>query len=294
MDISKLRVFVNLVETQNFTRTAQNLNLTQPSVSYIIKVIEDEIGQRLFIRNKRHVLPTKNGLIFYNQVKPLINKYYLALQSIQDKEEKEENIISIGCTASSYNLKVIPTWIRKFSLIWPRVKFNITIFDHNKLKQYLENDNIDLFLTSKGDASDLKKITFYSLTRDKFFAIVPNNNPLTKKQELTFSDFAKQNMIFVDNDLAGVELIKLQNQIIKSNQKLNVSYTNDFAGAFILANAMQGITIGLKFIYTKTNEQLSYVPIKGSPNIIYGAVTNKNNKRQIVKKFINFLQQELQ
>ena len=65
MDINKLRIFVNLVETENFTRTAQNLNLTQPSVSYIIKSIEDETGQKLFVRNKRHVVPTKNGLIFY-------------------------------------------------------------------------------------------------------------------------------------------------------------------------------------------------------------------------------------
>jgi len=54
MDINKLKIFVNLVETENFTRTAQNLNLTQPSVSYIIKSIEDETGQKLFVRNKRH------------------------------------------------------------------------------------------------------------------------------------------------------------------------------------------------------------------------------------------------
>lgn len=294
MDISKLRIFVNVVETQNFTRTAQNLNLTQPSVSYIIKTIEDELGQQLFFRNKRHVAPTKNGLIFYNQVKPLINKYYLAVQSIQDSGEKEDNIINIGCTVSSYNLQIIPIWIKKFSLMYPKVKFNITILDHNKLKQYLENNNIDLFLTSKGDSSDLKKITFYPLTKDKFFAIVPKTNILATKQEIALKDFAKQNMIFVDNDLAGMEMINLQNQIIKSNKNLNVSYTNDFAGALILANALQGIAIGLKFIYTKTNEQLSYIPIKASPNVIYGVVINKSNKRKTVKQFINFLKQEFQ
>lgn len=294
MDISKLRIFVNVVETQNFTRTAQNLNLTQPSVSYIIKTIEDELGQQLFFRNKRHVAPTKNGLIFYNQVKPLINKYYLAVQSIQDSEEKEDNIINIGCTVSSYNLQIIPIWIKKFSLMYPKVKFNITILDHNKLKQYLENNNIDLFLTSKGDSSDLKKITFYPLTKDKFFAIVPKTNILATKQEIALKDFAKQNMIFVDNDLAGMEMINLQNQIIKSNKNLNVSYTNDFAGALILVNALQGITIGLKFMYTKTNEQLSYIPIKASQNVIYGVVINKSNKRKTVKQFINFLKHEFQ
>lgn len=178
--------------------------------------------------------------------------------------------------------------------MYPKVKFNITILDHNKLKQYLENNNIDLFLTSKGDSSDLKKITFYPLTKDKFFAIVPKTNILATKQEIALKDFAKQNMIFVDNDLAGMEMINLQNQIIKSNKNLNVSYTNDFAGALILVNALQGITIGLKFMYTKTNKQLSYIPIKASPNVIYGVVINKSNKRKTVKQFINFLKHEFQ
>lgn len=293
MDINKLRIFVNLVETENFTRTAQNLNLTQPSVSYIIKSIEDETGQKLFVRNKRHVVPTKNGLIFYNQVKPLINKYYLALQSIRSNEEKEADIINIGCTVTPYNLNNIPKWIKKFNIQYPKTKFNITILDHNKLKQYLENENIDLFLTSKGDASDLKNIRFYPLLKDKFFAIVPYNNSLSNKSELSITDFTKQNLIFVDNDLTGIEMINLQNKIINENTNLNVTFTNDLAGALILVSALQGITIGLKFIYTDFDEQLKKVLLALSPTISYGAVVKKNNKRQVVKQFIDFLQNEL-
>lgn len=293
MDISKLRIFVNLVETQNFTRTAQNLNLTQPSVSYIIKTIEDEVGQQLFIRNKRHVVPTRNGMIFYNQIKPLINKYYSAIQSIRDNEKEEANIINIGCSVTPYHIKAIPVWIKKFSLMYPKVRFNVTILDHNKLKRYLENEDIDLFLTSKGDASDLKNITFYPLVEDKFFAIIPNSNPLANEKELALSAFSGQNMIFVDNDLAGVEMIDQQNQIIKVNKNLKITYTNDLSGTLILVNALQGITIGLKFIYTKSEEQLAYVAIKNSPSVTYGAVINKKNDRQIVKIFIKFIQKKL-
>lgn len=293
MEINKLRVFVSVIETQNFTRTAQNLHLSQPSVSYIIKAIEDEVGQQLFIRNKRRVVPTKNGLIFYNQIKPLINKYYLALQSIQINETQEANIINIGCAVTPYHIKTIPDWIKKFSLKYPKVKFNVTILDHNKLKQYLENEDIDIFLTSEGDAKDLKGTTFYPLITDQFFALVPQNNPLASKRQLTLTDFDRQSLIFIDNNIAGVELIRLQNKVKNTCQTLNITYTNDIASALILVNALQGITFGLNFIYTGLNEALTQVPLQTSPEVTYGAVINSHNERKIVKEFIKFIQNEV-
>ncbi len=294
MDISKLRIFVNVVETQNFTRTAHALNLTQPSVSYIIKAIEDEIGQQLFIRNKRNVVPTKKGMIFYNQIKPLINKYYVALQSIQDDEKEKASVINIGCMVTPYNIEVLPRWIRKFNLTYPKVRFNVTILDHNKLKQYLESENIDVFLTSKGDAKDLKHTKFYPLTEGKFFAIVPNNNPLAGKQELALNDFSEQNMIFVDNNWTGVEMIDLQSKLINANTNMHVTYTNNRMSASILAGALQGITMGLDFVYKKQSEEVVHIPLKADLGVTYGAVIKKGNNRQVVKKFIQSIQKDLQ
>ena len=122
---------------------------------------------------------------------------------------------------------------------------------------------------------------------------MPYSNSLSNKSELSITDFTKQNLIFVDNDLTGIEMINLQNKIINENTNLNVTFTNDLAGALILVSALQGITIGLKFIYTDFDEQLKKVPLALSPTISYGAVVKKNNKRQVVKQFIDFLQNEL-
>lgn len=294
MDINKLRIFVNVVETQNFTRTAQNLNLTQPSVSYIIKAIEDEIGQQLFIRNKRNVVPTQKGMIFYNQIKPMINKYYVALQSIQDDEKGKASVINIGCMVTPYNIEALPKWIKRFNLKYPKVTFNVTILDHNKLKQYLESENIDVFLTSKGDAKDLKNTKFYPLTKGNFFAIVPNNNPLASKTELELDDFSNQNMIFVDNNWTGVEMIDLQNKLINANTNMHVTYTNNRMSASILAGALQGITMGLNFVYKEHSEGVVHIPLKADFGVTYGAVIKKGNNRQIVKKFIQSIQEDLQ
>ena len=73
MDIHKLEVFINLVETSNYTRSARSMHITQPTVTHDIKAIENEIGVKLFNRNKRYVSVTTDGKAFYQKIKPIIN-----------------------------------------------------------------------------------------------------------------------------------------------------------------------------------------------------------------------------
>ncbi|MBT8816314.1 hypothetical protein BTH95_09080 [Lactobacillus delbrueckii subsp. bulgaricus] len=60
MDLRQLEVFINLAESLNYSKTAENLHLSQPAVSRIIQRIEDEVGV-IFYRNHREVQLTKNG-----------------------------------------------------------------------------------------------------------------------------------------------------------------------------------------------------------------------------------------
>ena len=110
---------------------------------------------------------------------------------------------------------------------------------------------------------------------------------------MTLTDFDRQSLIFIDNNIAGVELIRLQNKVKNTCQTLNITYTNDIASALILVNALQGITFGLNFIYTRLNEALTQVPLQTSPEVTYGAVINSHNERKIVKEFIKFIQNEV-
>ena len=70
-------------------------------------------------------------------------------------------------------------------------------------------------------------------------------------------------------------MLRLGLHLHNANANLNVTFTNDLAGALILVSALQGITIGLKFIYTDFDEQLRKVPLALSPTISYGAVVKK-------------------
>ncbi|EBW6088128.1 LysR family transcriptional regulator, partial [Salmonella enterica subsp. enterica serovar Enteritidis] len=67
MDIKTLRYFVEVVRQQNFTRAAQNLYVTQPTISKMLRNLEEELGCTLLIRDGRKLLLTDTGRVVYER-----------------------------------------------------------------------------------------------------------------------------------------------------------------------------------------------------------------------------------
>ena len=73
MDIKTLRYFVEVVRQQNFTRAAQNLYVTQPTISKMLRNLEEELGCTLLIRDGRKLLLTDTGRVVYERGLSLIH-----------------------------------------------------------------------------------------------------------------------------------------------------------------------------------------------------------------------------
>ena len=293
MDIHKLEVFISLVETSNYTRTAKALHLTQPAVTHDIKSIENEIGVRLFNRNKRYVSVTKDGRAFYLKVKTIINNYYSAVQDIQKKDLEENSKITIGYSYTPFNDIYVPQWINKFQRQHSNVKFSIISLNHNELKQHLLSNEIDLVLTTGNDAKDLENIKAYTLETESFKAIVSKKNPLSKKKILKLADFQNQKMLYLDNNWAAIDLINLQDKIRHINHHLNITYANNLSSLNVLIKGQQGIALGLFCLYPKLEPYLKYVPIDWKKTVDLVIAIQKNNEKRIVHEFINFIKSEM-
>lgn len=291
MDIKKLETFINLVETRNYTRTAKALHVTQPTVSHDIKAIENEIGVKLFNRNKRYVNVTQDGKAFYQKIRPLINNYYSAVQDIQKKDLADNYKIIIGYSYTPFNDLYIPIWIKKFQQIYPKAKFSIISLNHNELKQQVLSGEIDVIITTGRDAADLNNIKSYHIETESFKAIVPEKNPLCQKNKLELEDFQNEKMLFLDNNWAAEDLINLQNKVMHINNQMHITYVNDLSALNILIKAEQGIAFGLYCLYPHLNENSVYVPLDWEPQVDLVAITQKNNEKRIVYQFIKFIQE---
>ena len=290
MDIKKLVTFVNLVETKNFTKTAKAIHVTQPTVTHDINAIEDEIGVKLFNRNKRYVNVTKSGEVFYQKIRPLINNYNSAVQEIQEKDKKERLQINFGYSYNPFNDKYIPLWLSQFQKKFPQVKFVLVNLNRNELKQQLVSNNLDVMLTTGLEAEDLSNIKVYPIETEPFKVIVPRNNPLCKKSIIKLTDFQGEKLVFLDNRWAAADIINLQNKIIHLNGDLNITYADEISSLNVLLKANQGLGLGLYCIYPELDSSLTYVPLDWKSQVDFVVITQKNNKKRIVYQFIKFIQ----
>ncbi|MCD5448358.1 LysR family transcriptional regulator [Lactobacillus delbrueckii subsp. lactis] len=129
MDLRQLEVFINLAESLNYSKTAENLHLSQPAVSRIIQRIEGEVGVTLFYRNHREVQLTKNGKLFYDDSKSLINSYNKALQRTRNSFNREQSNLTIGITDTSLEQAILPEMIKAFHREYPNYKIFLEGFD---------------------------------------------------------------------------------------------------------------------------------------------------------------------
>src|SRR5881396_1173889 len=88
MDLTRLQYFAAVAEAGSFSRAATALHLTQPSLSRQVKLLEDELGQRLLERHGRGVVPTEAGTALLAHTRAI---FELAERASADMAERQRN-----------------------------------------------------------------------------------------------------------------------------------------------------------------------------------------------------------
>lgn len=97
MRIEHLEIFINAAQTQSFTKTAENMNMSQPAVSLAISSIEKQLGYQLFSRSRRKMILTPAGKSLYNSMKAELDGYRIALSKAKRIAMAEgQTILRIG------------------------------------------------------------------------------------------------------------------------------------------------------------------------------------------------------
>ena len=97
MDIRILRYFLTVAKEQNFTKAAEQLNITQPTLSRQLASLEEELGTALFVRGSRSITLTEAGILLKRRALEIIDLEEKMLDEIKAREELIEGMITVGC-----------------------------------------------------------------------------------------------------------------------------------------------------------------------------------------------------
>ena len=188
---TKLQTLLAVAEYKNFTRAAEELNMTQPAVSHHIKQLEQEVNAPLFIRNKSGLKLTPQGEIvvkYARRMNALNGKMYSELQNAK----KHLSLLRIGITHTSES-NFTAAALAKYSNQKGKLKIILFTDTINNLYDMLENYEIDLAIVD-GAYND-SRFSSMLLDTDYLTCVMSVDNPLAKKGVVTLAELKKQKMI---------------------------------------------------------------------------------------------------
>jgi DNA-binding transcriptional LysR family regulator len=157
VDIRQLQHFVAVAEEKHFTRAARRMNIVQSALSNSIRLLEEELDAKLFVRSTRQVRLTDAGQI-------LLDKAKAALESIRDAREAvaavrnlERGTLSIGTVQSLPAFLDLPSLVERFHAEYPGVELRLRQGSATDLIEKIRNGRLDLaFLPLSESPADIK------------------------------------------------------------------------------------------------------------------------------------------
>ena len=188
MEIRTLRYYLAVARVENMTRAAEQLHVTQPTLSKALKSLEDELGKKLFTRRSFSISLTEEGVLLRNRAEDLvamadrIEREFVSLDDITGGD------IYFGL-AESYQIRYLAREIRQFKMTYPGLRYHITSGDTEQVTEKLDKGLLDFAVIC--ETPDEKKYHHILFPESDYFGVVfPADSPLVEKEKITAEDLA--------------------------------------------------------------------------------------------------------
>ncbi|HEY4552675.1 MAG TPA: LysR family transcriptional regulator [Bacillaceae bacterium] len=192
-----LQVFVAVVEKGNFSRTAEELHMTQPAVSQYIQALEREIGTRLLERSNKYVRMNKAGEIVYHHAKEILGLYTKMQRLVDDATNKTSGPLSIGASYT-YGEYVLPHVMAKMLDEYPLISPAVTIGNTRDIAELVLSHQLDIGIV-EGDYEN-KNLVVEPFAEDIMHIVMSPQHPLAGMDgEVTAPSLSKATWIVREN-----------------------------------------------------------------------------------------------
>ncbi|WP_049046092.1 LysR family transcriptional regulator [Aeromonas hydrophila] len=145
MDIRALRYFVELVREQSFTRASEKLFVTQPTISKMIRNMEEELGQPLLSRAGRRFTLTDSGRVLFNRAQTILAEMQQLEAELADLQSLQFGRLALGIPPMVGH--VYADLIRAYRSRYPKVDLSIVEYGGRRIEQAVLEGELDLAIT---------------------------------------------------------------------------------------------------------------------------------------------------
>ena len=255
MELRVLKYFLTIAQEENFTKAAQLLHITQPTLSRQIAQLEEELGVQLFIRSNHNLVLTDDGMILKCRAQEMIALSEKTKQDFLHKNENMEGLISIG-SGEFLSTKYLTDCIAQFRKKYPRIRYEIYSGNAGYVCDNIEKGLFDVGMIT--EPIDAKKYEFISMpVKEQWGVLVKSDSPLAQKEFVCPTDLADVVLI---TPLTEFQLDNIAKWFGEYNGKIDiVARGNLLYNEAMFAQSGIGAVLGIKHdcIY----DGLKFIPL---------------------------------
>lgn len=204
MDIRVLQYFLIVAKHENITRVAEEMHLTQPTLSRQLSDLEDELGVQLLIRGKRHTKLTDAGLLLKARAQEIVS---LAVKTKEQFDKLDKTVaghIYIGCGETEAMGHVADVLARLYRS-YPKIAFHLTSGNEELIYDNLQKGLLDFGIVCRADAP--RDYVFLNIPHDDTWGLLMRpDHPLSVKQAVTRDDLMNEPLIVSEQAVKHHEL----------------------------------------------------------------------------------------
>lgn len=282
MNTKQIEYILTLYETRNFNRAAEQVYVSQPTMSYQIRQVEEEIGFKLFERSGKGASVTPAGEQFIITLRDIHSQLHKAIEQGQNfNTQYQDNIRIIMAIRSA--LYYLPDIMHDYETIAPAISITPSFDYHNPIESFLKGEQ-DLLLALYEDIKHIPDLTFHHLYDSRIYLVCRSDDPLAKKTLITQKDLEGRTLMIGGGSPAPLRA--LQQEIIKNPE---ISYFNsyDHDTSLTYVSSKKAIVLSPGFL-NDHNSHFSWIPYDTKQVISCGLCTHTLDTRPIIKDFVTY------
>ncbi len=250
MDFRHLESFAAVAKARSFSKAADLLYLTQPTISNHVNHLESEMNALLINRSNKRITLTPAGELLLRHVQVILNERDQALFDLEQYKGEITGTLDIA-SSSTPERYLLTDLLCSFSARYPNVRFNLMRLDSKQVLDRLLSGEIDFGIV--GAQNDSKsQLIFTEIGQDEVVLIGPSEGPLSRIKELTAADLLKQRLIMresgsgtrstVENKLLELGIQPEQLQLaatMENTETIKDAVSKGMGLAFVSARAVE-------------------------------------------------------
>jgi len=194
VELAQLEAFIQVAHHRSFSRAAEALFLTQPSVTARIQSLEREIGERLFERTGRSVTLTDAGIAFMPHAQRALTAVLEGTDAIEAVRHGDVGSLRIGAS-SSIATYLLPGILKKFRQVRPRIHVYLSTGQTEDIIEGLLSGETHIAITRLAQHPEVESI---HLCNDDLTLVVAPGHPFSRKRGVTIAEAGREPFLFFE------------------------------------------------------------------------------------------------